>query len=78
MVHTLVENSYFLYIFYVGIGDILVQAAKNTIFKNHPIDILYDENHLYRIILVHLTSNFAFKNTLRWLIIKKNLPNSKF
>ena len=28
---------------------------------NHLKDILHDKNHLYRIVLVHLTSNDAFK-----------------
>jgi len=37
-----------------------VPAAKNTASKNHPKDILQNKNHLYRIVLVHLTLNFAF------------------
>jgi len=40
---------------------IVAHAAKNAASKNHPKDILHDENHLYRIVLVHLTSNVAFK-----------------
>ena len=36
-------------------------AAKNAASKNHPKDILHDKNHLYRVVLVHLTSNVAFK-----------------
>ena len=53
----------------VGIGVIVVPAATS---KNHHKDILCDENHHYRIILVHLASNIVFisKNTFRWLDIK--------
>ena len=42
------------------IGAIAVPAAKNTIFENHPKDILCNKNHLYKIILVHLASNIVF------------------
>jgi len=38
-----------------------VPATKNAASKNHPTDILCDKNHLYRIVLVHLISNVAFK-----------------
>jgi len=29
--------------------------------KNHPKDILHEKKHLYGIVLVHITSNVAFK-----------------
>ena len=59
----------------VQIGVIVVPAAKNAISKNHPKDILHDKNHLYGIVLVHITSNITFKtkkkhfqmeNIFRW------------
>ena len=40
---------------------IVVPAAKNSTSKNHRQDILHAKNHLDRIVLVHLTSNDAFK-----------------
>ena len=40
---------------------IVVPAAKTAASKNHPKDILRNKNHHYRIVLVHLTSNDAFK-----------------
>ena len=33
----------------------VTRAAQNPAFKNHPRDILRHENHLYGIILAHLT-----------------------
>ena len=39
----------------------VVLAAKNATSKTHPKDILHDKNLLYRIVLVHLTLNVAFK-----------------
>ena len=33
----------------------------NAAIKIHPGDILHDKNHLYEIILVHLTSNTALQ-----------------
>ena len=39
----------------------MTRAAKNTAFKNQLRNFLCDENHLYRIILVHLTSNVVLK-----------------
>ena len=39
---------------------VLVCPTQNTVFINHPKDILYDENYLYKIILVHLASNIVF------------------
>ena len=39
----------------------MTRAAKNTAFKNQLRNFLHDENHLYRIILVHPTSNVALK-----------------
>ena len=41
--------------------------------KNHPKDILCDKNHLYKILLVHLTLNAVFKTKekiFRWLDIQ--------
>ena len=38
-----------------------MRAAKNTTLKNQLRNFLRDENHLYEIILVHLTSNVALK-----------------
>ena len=31
-----------------------LRAAQNSAFKNHPTDIVCGENHLYRIVLVHI------------------------
>ena len=42
-------------------------AAKNATFKNQLRNFLRDENHLYGIILVHLTSNVALKTRKRLL-----------
>ena len=39
----------------------MTRTTKNTTFKNQLGNFLCDENHLYRIILVHLTSNIALK-----------------
>ena len=39
---------------------IVVPAAKNSTFKNHPKDILCNQNNLYRIILAHLVSNIVY------------------
>jgi len=39
----------------VGIGAIVVPTAKNIASKDNPKDILRNKNHLYRIVLVHLT-----------------------
>jgi len=47
---------------------IVVPAAKNATSKNHPKDILHDKNHLYRIMLVNLTSNDAFKTRKHFLM----------
>jgi len=46
-----------------------VPTTKKAISKNHFKDILRDKNHLYRIVLVHLTSNDTFKT-------RKHLINS--
>ena len=35
--------------------------SQNCYIKNHPRDILHDENHLYGIVLVHLTWNTVLK-----------------
>ena len=60
----------------------MTHAAKNTAFKNQLRNFLRDENHFYRIILVHLTSNVVLKkeNTY-WrpdIEFLKNRQNSKF
>ena len=58
---------------------IVVPAAKNAISKNHPGDILWDENHLYRIMLVHPASNFVeniFKRLDTFLKSQKFMPHS--
>ena len=39
------------------------RAAQNRAFKNHPRDILRDENHLYRIVLVHIIHKTALNKT---------------
>ena len=39
----------------------MTRAAKSTTLKNQLRNLLRDENHLYGIILVHLTSNVALK-----------------
>jgi len=44
----------------VEIGAIVVSTAKKATSKNHPKDILCNEDHLYWIILVHLASNITF------------------
>ena len=45
---------------YVGIKTIIAPTAKNATSKNHPKDILCNENHLNRVILVQLESNIVF------------------
>ena len=45
----------------VGIGVIVATAAKNATSKNYPKDTLRNKDHLYGIVLVHITSNVAFK-----------------
>jgi len=46
----------------VGIRVIVAPATKNAALKTRcPKDILHDKNYIYRIVLVHLTSNVAFK-----------------
>ena len=69
---------------YVGIWVIEALATKNTTSKDHPKDILHDNNYLYRILLVALASNIVFttsgvENTFRQLnIYIFNHKNSKF
>ena len=41
------------------------RAALNRAFKNHPRDILQDENHLYGIVLVHIIHKTALNATKR-------------
>ena len=38
-------------------------ASQNSAFKNHPKDISHSENHLYRIVLVHLIHKTALNTT---------------
>ena len=40
-------------------------AAQNSAFKNHPRDILRDENHFYGIVLVHIYIYKAEKPSVR-------------
>jgi len=45
-------------------------AKLNVASKNHPKEILCDKNHLYGILLVHLTSNVAFTTfSVSWILI---------
>ena len=41
------------------------RTAQNCTFKNHPRDILQDENHLYGIVLVHIIHKTALNTTKR-------------
>ena len=41
----------------------ILRAAQNSAFKNHPTDILHGENHLYRIVLVHIIHKTALNTT---------------
>ena len=43
-------------------------AVQNPAFKNHPIDILLDENHLYGIVLVHIIHKTVLNTTKRLLV----------
>ena len=40
-----------------------LQAAKVSAFKNHPRDILRDENHFYGIVLVYIVHKTALNTT---------------
>ena len=42
-----------------------LRAVQNPAFKNHPRDILQDENHLYGIVLVHIIHKTALNTTKR-------------
>ena len=58
------------------------RAAHISAFKNHPRDILRDENHHYGIVLVHITHNTAL-NTTKHLQVARykiflNRQNSNF
>ena len=46
----------------------VVPGAKSATSKNHPKDILCDENHLYRIILVQILY-LQLENSFRQLDI---------
>ena len=65
---------------YVGFASKVTCATKNTAFKNQLRNFLRDENHLYGIILVHLSSNVVLKTRKRLLAAryrKKNFKSSK-
>ena len=47
-----------------NLGEIL-RVAQNSVFKNHPRDILQDENHLYGIVPVHIIHKTALNTTKR-------------
>ena len=38
-------------------------AAQNSAFKNHPRNILHDDNHLYGIVLLHIIHKTALNTT---------------
>jgi len=63
-------------------GDCSARRQKCRLKKNHPKDILCDKNHLYRIVLIHLTSNDVFKTRKHFQMagywILKNCKYSKF
>jgi len=40
------------------------------VLKNHVEDILYDEHHVYRILLIYLISLMAFKTFITATIIQ--------
>ena len=42
-----------------------LRTAQNHAFKNHPRDILRDENHLYGIVLVRIIHKTALNTTKR-------------
>ena len=46
----------------------MMRATKNAAFKNQLRNVLCDENHLYGIILAHLTSNVALKTRKHLLV----------
>ena len=60
----------------------MTHTAKNIAFKNQLRNFLCDENHLYRIILIHLALNVALTtNHLQvagYKIEKKITQNSNF
>ena len=57
----LVNVLYCMFYQTVQFASKVTRTAKNTAFKNQLRNFLCDENHLYGIILVHLTSNVALK-----------------
>ena len=60
----------------------ILRAAQNSTFKNHPRDILHHENHLYRIVLVHIIHKAALNVTKHLQVagynFLKNRQNSNF
>ena len=46
-------------------GEIFARAAKFSVFKNYPRDILRDDNHLYGIVLVYIVHKTALNTTKR-------------
>ena len=59
-----------------------LHAAKFSAFKNHPRDILRDENHLYGIVLVYIVHKTALNTTKRLQVAGYNFflnrQNSNF
>ena len=59
-----------------------LHVAKFSTFKNHPRDILQDENHLYGIVLVYIVHKTALNTTKRLQVARykfyKNCQNSNF
>ena len=59
-------------------------TAQNSTFKNHPGDILRDENHFYVIVLVHIMHTTALSITKDLqvagyrILKKKNQQSSNF
>ena len=60
----------------------LSRAAQNSAFKNHPRDILRDQNHLYGTVLVHIIHKTASNATKHLQVAGyknfKNRQNSNF
>ena len=60
----------------------LLHAAQTSAYKNHPRDILRDQNHLYGIVLVHIIHKTASNATKHLQVVGykifKNRQNSNF
>ena len=61
---------------------IVLRAAQNSAFENYPTDILRGENHLYRIVLVHIIHKTVLNTTKHLQVdrykIFKNRQKLKF